>query len=224
MKISCYVDRDETIKRLVIGKSVLHIGCVGFTDCHVNEKVARATDTLHATITNHAVNTLGIDNDCQTIAELKEAGVFGNIMCGDAEMLSKIEELKYNEFDVVVAGDIIEHLSNPGLMLDGVKRLLGEKGTFVVSTPNSFGLVGWLRFFFNRFKEGEQHVLCFNAITLKQLLVRHGFKVNEALSCFHPQARNRFGLGFNFLRRVLGAFPRFGGTLIYVCQSDTQKE
>ena len=218
--ISGYVDRNEKIIGLVRKKNVLHVGCIGFADSSVDEKVSNSEKTLHAAITKSAANAIGIDNDCQTIAELNDLGVFENVICGDAERLSEIRVLDNKKLDIVVAGDIIEHLSNPGLMLDGIRNLIDETGVLVVSTPNSFGFVAWIKFMFNRFKEGEQHVLCFNEITLEQLLVRHGFRVSEALSCFHPQAKERFGLGFAALRKVLGLFPRFGGTLIYVCKID----
>jgi 2-polyprenyl-3-methyl-5-hydroxy-6-metoxy-1,4-benzoquinol methylase len=63
-------------------------------------------------------------------------------------------------FDVVVAGDIIEHLSNPGLMLDGIRSRLATNGRVIISTPNAFGVASWLRVLTGRFKEGAQHVPC----------------------------------------------------------------
>ncbi len=39
-------------------------------------------------------------------------------------------------YDVIVAGDIIEHLSNPGRFLGAVSRHLNKEGVFLVTTPN----------------------------------------------------------------------------------------
>lgn len=154
-EIAYYVDRNETIQKFIKRKNVLHIGCIGFADSCVDEKVAQAQNSLHATITKHSADALGIDNDCKTISELKQAGVFDNIICGDAERLGDVEVLENRKFDVIVAGDIIEHLSNPGLMLDGVRSLIGENGLFVVSTPNSFGLSAWVRFYSTVSRKGS---------------------------------------------------------------------
>lgn len=43
-------------------------------------------------------------------------------------------------FDVVVAGEVIEHVPHPDLMLSEVRRILAPGGRLVLSTPN---IVGW---------------------------------------------------------------------------------
>ena len=43
-------------------------------------------------------------------------------------------------FDVVVAGEVIEHVPHPDLMLAEARRLLTGRGRLVLSTPN---IVGW---------------------------------------------------------------------------------
>jgi SAM-dependent methyltransferase len=43
-------------------------------------------------------------------------------------------------FDVVVAGEVIEHVPNPDLMLAEARRVLTPHGRLVLSTPN---IVGW---------------------------------------------------------------------------------
>jgi SAM-dependent methyltransferase len=43
-------------------------------------------------------------------------------------------------FDMVVAGEVIEHVPNPDLMLREFRRIISPQGRLVVSTPN---IVGW---------------------------------------------------------------------------------
>jgi SAM-dependent methyltransferase len=43
-------------------------------------------------------------------------------------------------FDVVVAGEVIEHVPNPDLMLAEIRRILRPQGRLVLSTPN---IVSW---------------------------------------------------------------------------------
>lgn len=44
------------------------------------------------------------------------------------------------KFDLIFAGDLIEHLSNPGLFLQSCERNLGPGGRIIISTPNVFNL------------------------------------------------------------------------------------
>lgn len=45
-----------------------------------------------------------------------------------------------DSFDVVVAGEVIEHVPHPDLMLGEVRRILTSRGRLVLSTPN---IVAW---------------------------------------------------------------------------------
>ena len=45
-----------------------------------------------------------------------------------------------DSFDVVVAGEVIEHVPHPDLLLSEIRRVLAPSGRLVLSTPN---IVGW---------------------------------------------------------------------------------
>jgi hypothetical protein len=60
--------------------------------------------------------------------------------------------------------------------------------------------------------------MCFNPIALRQLLERHGYTVDRALSCYQSRAEGQYGRAFRIFRAVLHRFPRFGGTLLYECR------
>jgi SAM-dependent methyltransferase len=49
-------------------------------------------------------------------------------------------------FDVAVAGELLEHVRHPALLVAEVARVLRPGGTFVASTPNGFRLKSRLRF------------------------------------------------------------------------------
>ncbi len=212
-----FVERDSEIIELCRGKSVLHLGCVGFTDCPVSEKIKMAKESLHAAITEVAEKCVGVDLDGGTVRQLTDHEVFDNLVEGDVEKLQALD-LSPQKFDLVVAGDIIEHLSNPGLMLDGIRERLLPEGELLVTTPNSFGIASWIRVLTGRFTEGAQHVLCFNPITLSQLLERHGLEVTSASTCYQSRAEQNYGKLFKILRAILRKFPKLGGTLLYVCR------
>jgi len=216
IKITKFVSRNDEILTRCSRRRVLHLGCVGFTDCTTAQKKELAKQSLHAAISDSA-ECIGIDYDIDTIEELKKADIFKNIIYGDVQLLGELDS-SIGVFDIVLAGDIIEHISNPGLMLDGIKPYLKSDGFLIVSTPNAFSAAAFIRYMFGKFREGNEHVMCFNIITLQQMLERHGYKIDEAMTCYQDAAKNQYGLGFRLFRKVLCQFPRFGGTLIYICR------
>lgn len=210
--LQSYVERDQWLVERCRGKRVLHLGCVGFTDCPTSEKVRLAQQTLHHQLSQVA-DCVGIDLDREAVEELQAAGLFNNVLVGDVQRLGEFAG-RLDPFDLVVAGDIIEHVSNPGAMLDGVRAFLKPDGRLIVSTPNAFGLVAQLRHLRGRIQEGAQHVLSFNLITLTQLLHRHGYVVVAAHTCHQRHAATMPSWLFRAGRAFFRAFPKYGGTLL----------
>jgi hypothetical protein len=145
------------------------------------------------------------------ITLLHSAGQGKDIIAGDIQLLDQCElTLPY---DVILIADVIEHLSNPGLMLAQVRLLCGESTRVLITTPHAFGLLNYLRYMVGRFREGLDHVMTFNAQNIRHLLERYGFVVEAVDTCFQTQmsrARWLTRLGCWFFTR----FPRFGGTLL----------
>jgi 2-polyprenyl-3-methyl-5-hydroxy-6-metoxy-1,4-benzoquinol methylase len=212
---SGYISREEEILARCRGQRVMHLGCVGFPDLSLEEKITRARNGLHQSLSQIS-DCVGIDIDQTTVEQLRSAGVFNNVLVGDAEQLGDLSPT-LPPFDIALAGDIIEHLSNPGRMLDGIKKRLKPNGRLIISTPNSMGLPGFLRYLAGKYGEAAQHVVCFNALTLTQLLERHGYEVMETFTCYQPLARKR--LLFKAGRAFFRCFPRLGGTLFFVART-----
>jgi len=94
---------------------------------------------------------------CPVIEEQRNLGIFDSVVHGDVE---RLDELPVDQkFDTVIAGDIIEHLSNPGQMLAGIKRFCGSDTRVIITTPNAFGAPNYLRYSAGRFREGAEHVM-----------------------------------------------------------------
>lgn len=82
--------------------------------------------------------------------------------------------------DVVFAGDLIEHLSNPGLFLESAKRNLSAGGRLIVSTPNTFNLFNLVeKLTKNEPTVNKEHTFYFNRKTLDTLFTRHQFEIIE---------------------------------------------
>ncbi|MDD4332939.1 MAG: class I SAM-dependent methyltransferase [Patescibacteria group bacterium] len=83
-------------------------------------------------------------------------------------------------FDVIFAGDLIEHLSNPGLFLDSCRKNLKDNGKLIITTPNCFGLFN-LAEKISKYEPtvNSDHTCYFNLKTIKQLLKKNNFEVSE---------------------------------------------
>lgn len=207
-----YYDKEARIIDLARNKQVLHLGCVGFTDLKTSERVKLEKESLHFTLTEVA-STTGIDNSRDAIDYLLEHGVFQNIVYGNVEKLHDVNIAE--TFNVIVAGDIIEHLSNPGLMLEGIKRFCNNSSLVIITTPHAFGVLNFLRFVFNKFIEGNEHVISLNS-NIHNLLARHGYIIDSVDTCYQKNAsKNAF---FNIGRLFFTLFPRLGGTLFIVAK------
>ncbi len=208
-----YVDRDAAILEIASGRRVLHLGCVGHTDAPDDERIRLARSTLHGKLTN-AAETIGVDSSRDVVAAYRRLGIFENVIAGDAERLDALA--LDGRFDVVVAADVIEHLSRPGAMLEGLKRFCHAETRLVVTTPHAFGLPNYLRFLAGRFRDGAEHVMTFNADNIANLLERHGYAIERLDTCHQARARRR--AAFAPARAVLAAQPRLGGTLFVVAR------
>jgi len=205
-----YFSKSERILQICKGKSVLHLGAIGFTDLNNKDRILNFNKTLHSKLSKVA-NVKGVDYSLKVIKILSEQGI-NNIFFGNVE---KLEEVELNQkFEVVVIGDLIEHLANPGLMLKGLHRFCDESTIIIITTPNSFGILNFVRYFFNKFYEGEEHVLCFNTKNLDNLLKRYNFSVISIDSCYQDHATS-YGIRFLILRYFFRFIPKLGGTLFF---------
>jgi len=220
VRVQGYVDRERFIESFVAGKRVLDCGAVGMTCFGSRERLERLPQSLHWRIARAAAESIGID----TAAEVVAAAVrrFPDVDLRAVSILDADTALAGEPpFDVVVLGDIIEHLDNPGRALDAAAALLGPAGHVIVSCPNAFGAANYLRFLGGRFREGRDHVAVHNKWTLTQLLARHGFAVDGVWTALDrlPRAAWRRRL-YPVLAAGLRRFPELGGTLVVVAHRE----
>lgn len=162
--IAC--QRESFIKALCKDKVVLHIGSNGVFNPEL-EKVAKKV---------YAIDKDECDNNAENFEQVDIEGNF-----------------RYTEgLDIVLASDIIEHLSNPGLFLDGLSEF---KCKILISVPNAFAKnhLDWLAK--NKENVHKDHVAYYSYNTLKCLVERHGFEVKRWL-WYNGQPRIAEGIIF----------------------------
>jgi SAM-dependent methyltransferase len=197
---------------LVGGKRVLDAGSVGHSYTGRN-----GYKTWNfAVISQHASKVKGFDLLEKDVKEARADGF--DIEVGDAETY-----LTSEKYEVVFAGDLIEHLSNPGLFIDCCYKNLRTGGKLVLSTPNTYSFAKLLRVILRRTNEppvNPEHTFYFTPRTLEQLVSRHGFRLVEInysdldYTSEHGTRWKRTLLGIN--SRLSSWVPRFSQAMIAV--------
>jgi len=175
------------------GKKILDLGC------------------RDGTLTKYFVEgnqVLGVDIDKNS---LKIAKKNLGIEILEMDLNGDWQELGNKTFDVIVAGEILEHLYYPEIVLEKIKKRLNQNGVFIGSVPNAFSLKNRIRYFLGKKKntplEDPTHINHFSYKELKNLLTKY-FKEVKII-----------GLGrYKFLSRI---FPNlFAFDLFFVCKNE----
>jgi 2-polyprenyl-3-methyl-5-hydroxy-6-metoxy-1,4-benzoquinol methylase len=105
------------------------------------------------------------------------------VYVGDVETMDL--PLEPASFDVVLCGDVIEHLRDPQAFLERVRPLLRPEGRLVLSTPNIANWAMRLGLLFGRFRYTERglldrtHTHLFTRKTLVECLEAAGYRVTS---------------------------------------------
>jgi 2-polyprenyl-3-methyl-5-hydroxy-6-metoxy-1,4-benzoquinol methylase len=159
-------NRSNEILKLVTGNSILHIGCA-------DHRVRETSDYwLHKHLVNQFSNVYGIDISEENINKMKNLG-YTNLHVQSAEDF----HLGLS-FDTIIAGELIEHLSNPGLFLNCVREHLKPNGRLIITTPYPFSLINTLYSFikFPKTCQNDEHSMWFCISTIRSLVSRYGFR------------------------------------------------
>ena len=99
-----------------------------------------------------------------------------------------------NHVEVVVCGEVIEHLSNPGHFLSRLRQTY--KCPIIITVPNAFGDGGRKLLDVQGLENcNVDHVAWYSHRTIKTLLERHGFAIKEFYWYGHKGQRPKFSEG-----------------------------
>jgi 2-polyprenyl-3-methyl-5-hydroxy-6-metoxy-1,4-benzoquinol methylase len=120
-----------------------------------------------------------------------------------------------NSFDIVLMGDVIEHLRDPLELIRIVQGILKPGGALIISTPNIAGWAGRLLQI-----KPEEHLYYFSPATIEALLRKVGLEVIgvKCLDRYHNLTAmthsTTFGGLFQKLSPVFGLAHRLFGDLV----------
>ncbi len=164
--VGTIANRMEIIAPLVKSGKVLDMGVVesrrGRRDTE-SQLERHHSNLLFRQICELNSNCLGVDIDSEGIELLTEQGF--NARTADVVTMD-LEE----QFDTIIAGEIIEHLPNVGQFLENMYRHLSTDGTLVITTPNPFYSKQSFKIWrYNCPQVHEEHTCWFDPITLCNL-------------------------------------------------------
>jgi len=212
------VQRVDFIKKMCEGKRVLHLGCTNST--YTSDSIKNDM-LLHHDLKKVAKELYGFDYDAEGLEIFKQIGE-KNIYWADLE---KLDEVELNEtFDVIIAGEMIEHLSNPGLFLRGIKRFMNKDSKLVITTINAYS---GMRFFIYglRGRGGANepvhpdHVAYYSYKTLNLVVEREKLKIKDFVFYdIGPEHRPHLHWFYNLVNNVsVKLSPQLSDGVIAVC-------
>ena len=174
------VQRLDFISNMCAGKRVLHLGC---TNAPYTEEAINNNMLLHFELEKTAASLYGFDTDRNGLDLLEVHGT-KNLYFADLEDLAALD--LDETFDVIVAGEMIEHLNNPGLFLTGIRRFMNPDTKLLITTVNAYCGMRFI-WYGLRGKRGKaepvhpDHVAYYSYATLSLLLKRYALNVETFL-------------------------------------------
>lgn len=118
-------------------------------------------------------DVLGVDVDANALARARNIG----IKTMEMDIYGDWAEIRDSDFDVVVAGEVLEHLFHPEQIVEKVMGRLKHGGIFICSVPNAFSLKNRFRLLSGRKRftplADPTHINHFSEKEMKSILLNY---------------------------------------------------
>lgn len=170
LTLSRPVDRLDFIAESCDGKIVLDIGC--FDETALIKRETR--HWLHGRLAAKAKLVIGIDNSSKIPSEGLRTAENAVIYRSDGVRIDESLTGR-NNYDVIVAGEFIEHIENPLEFFHEIKARF-PNCELIISTPNGVSFANTLLGLIGREVQHHDHLHNFTFKVLNTLCLRSGFK------------------------------------------------
>lgn len=193
----------------VKNKSVLHIG---FTDHKplIEQKIEN-NEWLHKLLIDSASRCVGIDINVESVDYVKNDLGIEDVFSLDITKDSLPEQIEKVVFDVVILGEVLEHVDNPVHFLSEINlKLRKQAKELIITVPNAFDLTNLLEIRNGIEYINTDHRYWFTPFTLLKVLSRAKFLTNNFiyLQSWMP--------GSIWKRFLIKRFPMLRETLVSV--------
>ena len=170
--------------------SHLRILDVGF----VEHSVSRTTspEWFHRKLREtSSFEVYGVDLLSKAVQEIQSKYGYPNCYCADATNADS-DPIDGGQFDVIHAGDIIEHLSDMKGFFGFLRNNLRKGGGVVLTTPNPHSIFRILRLArFGGAVANFQHVAWITPTNMNELCRRYGFDFSHSIYSVHNELKSR---------------------------------
>lgn len=178
------VDRIEHLTERARGRRVIH---VGFADVSFRDDQLAVESWLHQHLARVADSLVGLDLDPEAVDEARAQGYEAHAV--DCTAAGQLAALELEPADLVIAGEVIEHVGDPGGLLTALRTVCKPDGALIVTTPNAYGLLNVVASVGGFELNHPDHVVMFTWRTLTSLMSRCGWDP-VAAHTYVPQVRS----------------------------------
>jgi 2-polyprenyl-3-methyl-5-hydroxy-6-metoxy-1,4-benzoquinol methylase len=155
------------------GKRVLELGCsTGFMSKYLTQK--------------RGCSVVGIEIDPAAAAQAEKSCL--EVLVRDLGARDWINGLPKKAFDVVLMGDVLEHLAEPAALLVQIQPLLDSNAILVISLPNIVHWITRFKILLGHFEYelggtlDHTHLRFYTPKTARELIESAGYRITK----FHP--------------------------------------
>jgi 2-polyprenyl-3-methyl-5-hydroxy-6-metoxy-1,4-benzoquinol methylase len=202
-------DRITYLCNLVRGRRILDVGVVDhFLDASSSER------WLHGELCEVAEKCVGVDVLVEQLEQLRLRGY-------DVRNVDLTHGPLDETFDIIVMGEIIEHIEQPGMLLRNAAMMLEEGGVLVLTTPNPWYVNVIIKNLLDTapFTDSADHVSWYDASTLYEMGQRCGLQLYRYAGVRNAVAKTLHGRVFFHIAPALMALGLnqllFAKTIIY---------
>lgn len=169
-----YEDRTEFLLRYLEGKKVLHLG---FVDAPYTKGKAAKGELLHQKLQGVTKELFGLDFDKDAIEDYRK--LTDDVENGYFDLQSpakKTPSYLPKQVDIILLGEILEHLPNPGIAINNLAKIAKDtKAQVVITVPNAFFIGSFAMALEGYEGVHPDHYFYFTPATLDKLLKDNGF-------------------------------------------------
>ncbi len=186
------VDRIEYLTALAAGRSVIHVGFAGETRGTIDDLRDNPV-WLHGRLAKVTSRLVGLDLDAEGVERARAAGFEAHR--ADAANAGDLGALGLEPAELVIAGEVIEHVERPGEFLDALHMLVVPGGRLAVTTPNAASLLNPVAAAARFELINPDHISFYSWYTLGNLMERHGWRIRRFVTYHFPLAQEAWTEG-----------------------------
>ena len=173
IRVPLVTDRENFIVSMCrTATMVAHVGC---TDSPYTQHRLAAGELLHERLLELST-VVGFDIDEEALTDLRVRFSDAAFICAD--LSPPVPEACCHRFDLVIVGEVLEHVPDAATFLSGTRELLAVDGSLLVTVPNACSPKIGARSLIGRESVHPDHHTYYGPRTLRHTLECAGYSVD----------------------------------------------